>query len=94
MADRLLKEEVINFRVDAETKEVMRKAANLSGLDLSAYIISRSKEAAIEDIIRHGQANRILLNEADFMAAKAVVDSPAQITPKLKSAMEKHFPKK
>lgn len=93
MGHRLNKEEKINFRVDSETKEFVKRAAKLSGLDLSAYMISKSKEAAMQDIIRHDQANRILLSDADFSQAKAIAESPAKITPKLKAAMKKHLKK-
>ena len=93
MGHRLAKEETINFRVDLETKEFVKKAAKLSGLDLSAYIISKSKEAAMQDIIRHEQVNRILLSETDFARAKSITESPAKITPKLKAAMKKHLTK-
>lgn len=94
MGQRLSKNEVINFRVDSETKEVMKKAAKLSGLDLSAYIISKAKEAATEDIIRHDQVNKILLADEDFNFVESVVSKPATATAKLRSAMKKHGRKK
>jgi uncharacterized protein (DUF1778 family) len=93
MGHRLVKEETINFRVDSETKEFVKKAAKLSGLALSAYMISKSKEAAMQDIIRHDQANRILLSDSDFTQAKTISESPAKITPKLQAAMKKHLKK-
>ena len=94
MGQRLSKDEVINFRVDAETKEVMKKAAKISGLDLSAYIISKAKEAATEDIIRYNQVNKILLADEDFKTVEAVVSKPATATAKLRAAMKKHGVKK
>ena len=93
MGERLAKAEKINFRVDAETKEFVKRAAKLSGLDLSAYMISKAKEAAIQDIIRHDQANRILLNDAEFSQVKAITTSPAKVTPKLQAALKKHLKK-
>lgn len=93
MGQRLTKEEKINFRVDSETKEFVKRAAKLCGLDLSAYMISKSKEAAMQDIIRHDQANRILLSDTDFAQAKAITESSANITPQLKTAMKKHLKK-
>ena len=93
MGHRLIKDENIPCRTDAETKEVIKRAAKLSGLDVSAYVISKSKEAAVLDIIRHDQANRILLSDSDFAQAKAVTESPAKITPQLKAAMKKHLKK-
>lgn len=94
MGQRLSKDEVINFRVDAETKEVMKKAAKISGLDLSAYIISKAKEAATEDIIRHNQVNKILLADEDFKTVESIVSKPATATTKLRSALKKHSTKK
>lgn len=94
MGQRLSKDEVINFRVDSETKEVMKKAAKISGLDLSAYIISKAKEAATEDIIRHSQVNKILLADKDFEAVESVVSKPATATTKLRAALKKHGVKK
>ena len=88
---RMMKNEIINSRVDEETKEFLKRAAQLAGLDLSSYVISRAKEAAAQDIIRYEQANRILLNEEDFNFVKSVADAPAKVTPKLKSAMKKHL---
>lgn len=90
MAQGLSKNEVINFRVDSETKEIMKRAANLSGLDLSAYIISKAKEAATEDIIRHAQVNKILLADEDFKFVESVVSKSSTATGKLRSAMKKH----
>lgn len=85
-----MKSEIINSRVDEETKEFLKRAAKLAGLDLSAYVISRAKEAAAQDIIRFEQANRILLNEEDFNFAKSIAEAPANVTPKLQSALKKH----
>lgn len=94
MEQRLLKKsETIPCRTDADTKAVLRKAAKLSGLDVSAYVISKSKDAAISDIIRHEQVNRILFNDADFAQAKAIIESPAKATSQLKAAMKKHLKK-
>ncbi|MBL7554633.1 MAG: DUF1778 domain-containing protein [Bdellovibrionaceae bacterium] len=94
MGQRLSKAEVINFRVDSETKEVMKKAAKISGLDLSAYIISKAKEAATEDIIRHSQVNKILLADEDFETVESVISKPATATAKLRTALKKHSVKK
>ena len=94
MGQRLSKAEVINFRVDSETKEVMKKAAKISGLDLSAYIISKAKEAATADIIRYSQVNKILLAKEDFDAAESIILKPATATAKLRSALKKHSIKK
>ncbi len=94
MGQRLSKDEVINFRVDSETKDVMKKAAKLSGLDLSAYIISKAKEAATADIIRHDKVNKILLTDKDFQFVEKIVSKPASASAKLRSAMKKHGLKK
>jgi uncharacterized protein (DUF1778 family) len=91
MARTAMKSEVINSRVDAETKEFLREAADLAGLDLSSYVISKAKEAAAQDIIKFSEANRILLGEKDFNFVKSVADAPANVTPKLKSAIKKHL---
>jgi uncharacterized protein (DUF1778 family) len=88
---KLAKDEVINTRVDQETKEFLKKAAQLSGLDLSAYVISRVKAAAVEDILRYEEANRILFNKEDFAFAKEIADAPANINERLKKAMKKHI---
>ena len=88
---QMMKNEIINSRVDEETKEFLKRAAKLAGLDLSSYVISRAKEAAAQDIIRFEQANRILLKEEDFNFAKSVAEAPANVTPKLKSAKKKHL---
>ncbi len=94
MGQRVSKDEVINFRVDSETKEVMKKAAKLSGLDLSAYIISKAKEAATEDIIRHHQLSKILLADKDFDFVESTVSKPTTATAKLRSAIRKNGQKK
>ena len=87
----IMKSEIINSRVDEETKEFLKRAAQLAGLDLSSYVISRAKEAAAQDIIRFEQANRILLSDEDFSFVKSVADAPANMTPKLKAAIKKHL---
>lgn len=94
MGQRLAKDDVINFRVDSETKDVLKKAAQISGLDLSAYIISKAKEAATEDIIRHSQVSKILLSEVDFKMVQDAVSKPTTATAKLRSALKKHGIKK
>lgn len=94
MGQRLAKDDVINFRVDSETKDVLKKAAQISGLDLSAYIISKAKEAATEDIIRHSQVSKILLSEVDFKMVQDTVSKPTTATAKLRSALKKHGIKK
>ncbi len=90
MEQRLNKDEVINTRVDKETKDFLKRAAQLAGLDLSAYIIAKAKEAAADDIIKYDQANKILLSEDQFEFAQSVVDAPAKVTPKLKEALIRH----
>lgn len=94
MGQRLAKDDVINFRVDSETKDVLKKAAQISGLDLSAYIISKAKAAATEDIIRHSQVSKILLSEVDFKMVQDTVSKPTTATAKLRSALKKHGIKK
>jgi uncharacterized protein (DUF1778 family) len=90
MEARLSKDEVINTRVDKETKDFLKRAATLAGLDLSSYIIAKAKEAAANDIIKYDQANRILLSDEQFDFAQSVVDRPAKVTPKLSEALKRH----
>ena len=87
---RLSRDEVINTRVDKETKDFLKRAASLAGLDLSAYIIAKAKEAAANDIIKYDHANKILLTDEQFDFVQNVVSKPGKITPKLKEALKRH----
>ena len=90
MEQRLSKDEVINTRVDKETKDFLKRAASLAGLDLSAYIIAKAKEAAADDIIKYDQANKILLSNDQFDFAQSVVEAPAKINSKLSEEFKRH----
>jgi uncharacterized protein (DUF1778 family) len=90
MEQRLSKDEVINTRVDKETKDFLKRAASLAGLDLSAYIIAKAKEAAADDIIKYDQANKILLSDEQFNFAQSVVEDPTKVNSKLTEAFKRH----
>jgi uncharacterized protein (DUF1778 family) len=90
MEQRLSKDEVINTRVDKETKDFLKRAASLAGLDLSAYIIAKAKEAAADDIIKYDQANKILLSDDQFNFAQSVIETPAKVNSKLTEAFKRH----
>jgi uncharacterized protein (DUF1778 family) len=90
MEQRLSKDEVINTRVDKETKDFLKRAASLAGLDLSAYIIAKAKEAAADDIIKYDQANKILLSDDQFNFAQSVIETPAKANSKLTEAFKRH----
>lgn len=76
LKDRTLtKNETLQLRVSSEQKELIERAAALTGLTISSYMLSRTLPAAEQDVVQH---ERIVLSDRDWLLfLNAVESSPA-----------------
>jgi uncharacterized protein (DUF1778 family) len=73
----------MQFRTKARVKETIQRAAALSGVDDSAFMISAAYQSAMATIQAHEQTQ---LHADDMHAFFTALDSPAEPTPALKAA--------
>jgi uncharacterized protein (DUF1778 family) len=76
-----------NVRTRPHVKALIQRAAALSGVDDTAFIMNAAYDAAARTIERH---ERIVLTGADAAAVLAAIDNPPPPTEKLKAAMKRH----
>lgn len=79
--------ERMNFRTKPRIKEVIQRAAALSGVDDSVFTMNAAYQAALETIAAH---ERTLLQPADHAAFFAALDNPPAPTDALRAAFERH----
>ena len=79
--------ERMNFRTKRHIKEVIQRAAALSGVDDSTFTINAAYKSAMETIAVH---ERTVLQPVDHAAFFAVLDDPPTPTDKLRSAFDRH----
>lgn len=73
----------IELKTTPEVKELLLRAANLSGVNLTAFIISCAYEKAMEQ-----QQTNILLNKKDWANLKSILDNPPPATKELKELLK------
>jgi uncharacterized protein (DUF1778 family) len=79
--------ERVDFRVSAEFKALFSRAAEISGVNMSAFIIEAARERAVRLIEQH---ERMLLGNADRnVLLNALANPPAPAEP-LKNAAAKY----
>jgi uncharacterized protein (DUF1778 family) len=79
--------ERMNFRTKPHIKRAIQKAAALSGLDDSAFVMNAAYQAALKMIERH---ERLALSAAAAEAFFAALDNPRPPTEALKALMDRH----
>lgn len=79
----LTKDETLQLRVSSEQKELIERAAALTGLSISSYMLSRTLPAAEQDVVQH---ERIVLSERDWTLFLSAVESPPTPNAALKKA--------
>ena len=79
------KDERIEVRLSAADKAAIQEAAALSGVSLSAYIVSEVVEKA-------RNARTTFLSLRDWERFHEMLNSDAEPTPALNAAMRKHLP--
>lgn len=82
--DRVLtKNEMLQLRVSSEQKELIERAAALTGLSISSYMLFRTLPAAEQDVVRH---ERLVLSERDWMLFLKGAENPPAPNVALKKA--------
>lgn len=81
-----LKQSRVDFRVSAEQKELLERAASLKGLSVSSYLLSNSIEAATKDIESH---EKLVLSDNDRDLFLSLMENPPEPNQALKSAMRR-----
>jgi uncharacterized protein (DUF1778 family) len=79
--------ERMNFRIKPRIKQVIQRAAALSGVDDSVFTMNAAYRSALETIAAH---ERTVLQPVDHAAFFAALDQPPAPTAKLKAAVARH----
>lgn len=77
----------INLRTRPHIKQLIRRAAELSGVDDTAFIVQAAYDSALRTIERH---ERIVLRGEDAAAVLDAIDKPPEPTEALKRAFERY----
>jgi uncharacterized protein (DUF1778 family) len=79
--------ERMNFRTKPRIKQVIQRAAALSGVDDSVFTMNAAYQSALETIAAH---ERTILQPVDHETFFAALDNPAAPTDKLREAFARH----
>lgn len=79
------KDERIDLRIDDEAKELIERAASISGMNISAFTLSSTLRAAREEI---SQFERLSLSNQDRDLFVSAILSPARANSALRAAMK------
>ena len=81
------KDERIDFRVTKEAKALIARAAEISGVNMSAFIVEAARERAIRLIEAH---ERLVLGDAARDLFMATLTNPPSPSEKLQQAAQKY----
>ena len=81
------KKDNIHIRVEPEQKEVINKAADLLGLDLSAFVLQNSLKAARAEL---AELKRLSLSSSDTNLFFDALTNPPAPNDSLKAAYQKY----
>lgn len=81
----LTKDETLQLRVSAEQKDLIERAAALTGLSISSYMLSRTLPVAEQDVTQH---ERISLSQRDWELFLNAVENPPRPNAALKKAAQ------
>lgn len=73
----------LEMKLNQQTKDLIERAAAISGLSLADYAVSNLVQAAMQTIERH---ERLILSERDRDQFLAALDRPAKPLPALEKA--------
>ena len=79
--------ERMNFRTKPRIKQIIQRAAALSGVDDSVFTMNAAYKSALETIAAH---EHTMLQPADHIAFFAALDNPPAPTAKLRDAFARH----
>ena len=77
----------MQFRTKARVKEAIQRAAALSGVDDSAFMVSAAYQSAMATIAAH---EKTVLTSIDHEAFFAALDNPPEPSQKLKDAYARY----
>ena len=81
-------ETTIELKISLINKEKLEKAAAITGLDLSDYVIHQALIAALEHIETYG---KMILSERDSEIFLAALENPPSPPEALKAAVKEHL---
>lgn len=82
-----LPNERIDLRTSPEIKELIVRAASITGVSVSAFLLSAGQERA-KQILTDSES--IILTSRDWNAFAKALDNTEQLRPKLSAAMKRH----
>ena len=80
------KDAIIQFRVNVEDKSIIQRAADLRGIEPSAYIRSLILESAKKDIRESLQETNIFLTSEEWEHFLNIMNAPVRLNKNLKKA--------
>ncbi|HEX8999431.1 MAG TPA: DUF1778 domain-containing protein [Blastocatellia bacterium] len=75
------------MKIDQQAKDLLERAAAMSGLSLADYAASNLVQAAMQTIERH---ERLILSEQDRDRFLVAIDRPAKPIPALEKAAQNY----
>jgi uncharacterized protein (DUF1778 family) len=82
------KETTIELKLSQENKERLQKAAAMTGLSLTDYVIYQALNAAINHMEIYG---KVVLSERDSEIFLAAMENPPLANEELKAAIKEHI---
>jgi uncharacterized protein (DUF1778 family) len=83
----------IGLRISSDNKEIIRMAAEVTGQDMTSYLVSTALEKAKKDILEHKQMEALVLSKRDFDKVEKELQNPTKGNDKLKKAFKAHSKK-
>jgi uncharacterized protein (DUF1778 family) len=80
------KQDTVGGRLSSEHKSMLKYAADCTGQDLTAYIVSTALEKAKKDIKEYQEMKSLVLSRSDFDKVSNEIASPSEPSEKLVSA--------
>lgn len=87
MSENAKKNDMLKFRMDAETAELMERARSYVKLDKSKFVRCSIREKAEAIIAEH---EKTLFTKEDWHAFFDILDNPPEPTQRMKKAAEKY----
>lgn len=87
MQNATAKESRLNIRCDVHARELLDKAATYAHVSISEFVLSHALASAEKVVQEH---ENITLKPEDFRAFLAALDTPAEPSPALKKAYQRH----
>ncbi len=83
----------IGLRISPENKELIRMAADVTGQDMTSYLVSTALDKAKKDLLEHKQVEALFLSKRDFEKVENELKSPSKPNAKLGEAFKTHSKK-